>query len=73
MPLMKHLTNQGCRKYWERANTLIVPGLPLHKRKDGSAQWIYRYSPHKHFIYKILYAFYYRPLKKQSLKQDKRL
>ncbi|WP_244427035.1 DUF4102 domain-containing protein [Bartonella rattaustraliani] len=22
-------------------------GLPLHKRKDGDAQWIYRYTIHR--------------------------
>ncbi len=37
---------QGLSQHWGLENSVMVPGLLLHKRKDGGAQWLYRYTIH---------------------------
>ncbi|WP_083871982.1 Arm DNA-binding domain-containing protein [Bartonella rattaustraliani] len=43
MPLINRL-QQGLSQHWELYND--GAGLYLHKRKDGGAQWLYRYTIH---------------------------
>ncbi len=47
MALMNRLKSQDlCRNIYELEKCVMVPCLLLHKRKDGGAQWLYRYTIH---------------------------
>ncbi len=46
MALMNRLKRQGLLQPLEAGKMNDGAGLLLHKRKDGDAQWLYRYTIH---------------------------